>query len=155
MVDETEAEVVRQMYRWLVEEELTSSAIAKRLAERGVARRKGGDPSGWAQSTVSDMLTNTFYKGVGYYNRTKKVDALANLGWKGVTRTGELATSPPRPYKARRGMDPAQGPGDRRSRNLLGFGPGATQKEWPQSESQQQKAQQLPLEGFACLRPLR
>ncbi|MCA1837337.1 MAG: recombinase family protein [Actinobacteria bacterium] len=75
VVDETEAEVVRQMYRWLVEEELTSSAIAKRLGERGVPRPKGGDPSGWAQSTVSDMLTNPFYKGVGYYNRTKKVDA--------------------------------------------------------------------------------
>ena len=63
------------MYRWLVDEELTSSGIAKRLGKQGVPRKKGGDPSGWSQSTVSDMLRNTVYKGVGYYNRKKKVDA--------------------------------------------------------------------------------
>jgi site-specific DNA recombinase len=99
VVDETEAEVVRQMYRWLVEEELTSSAIAKRLGERGMPRRKGGDPSGWAQSTVSDMLRNAFYKGVGYYNRKKKADATRPWMQRGYKdrRAGNLSSKTLRP----------------------------------------------------------
>jgi site-specific DNA recombinase len=99
VVNDTEAEVVRQMYRWLVEEELTSSGIAKRLSEQGVPRKKGGDPSGWAQSTVSDMLRNTFYKGVGYYNRTKKVDATQPWMERGYKdrRPGNLTSKTLRP----------------------------------------------------------
>jgi site-specific DNA recombinase len=99
VVDETQAEVVRQMYRWLVEEELTSSGIAKRLSEQGVPRKKGGDPSGWAQSTVSDMLRNTVYKGIGYYNRTKKVDASQPWMQRGYKdrRPGNLTSKTLRP----------------------------------------------------------
>jgi site-specific DNA recombinase len=74
LVDETEAEVVRQMYRWLVEEELTSYAIAKRLRERAVPTRKNRK-LGWAQSTVIEILRDPTYKGEAYYNRTKAADA--------------------------------------------------------------------------------
>jgi site-specific DNA recombinase len=74
LVDETEAEVVRQMYRWLVEEELTSYAIAKRLRERAVPTRKNGK-LGWAQSTVIEILRDPTYKGEAYYNRTRATDA--------------------------------------------------------------------------------
>jgi site-specific DNA recombinase len=99
MVKESEAEVVRQMYRWLVEEELSTSAIAKRLGECGVPRPKSGDPSGWPQSTVSDMLRNAFYKGVGYYNRNKRVDATQPWMQRGYKdrRPGNLTSKTLRP----------------------------------------------------------
>ena len=43
VVEESEAAVVRQMYRWLVEEQLSSYAISERLRERGVpTSRQGG-----------------------------------------------------------------------------------------------------------------
>ena len=74
LVDEAEAEVVRQMYRWLVEEELTSYAIAKRLRERMVPTRKNSK-LGWAQSTVIEILKDPTYKGEAYYNRTRATDA--------------------------------------------------------------------------------
>lgn len=74
LVDETEAEVVREIYRWCVEEGLSTYAIEKRLRERGVPTRKGS-ALGWCQSSVSDILRDTVYKGEGYYNRTKRADA--------------------------------------------------------------------------------
>jgi len=42
VVEESEAAVVRQLYRWLVEEQLSSYAIQRRLIERGVPTRQGG-----------------------------------------------------------------------------------------------------------------
>jgi hypothetical protein len=56
--------------------------------------------------------------------------------------------------KAQRGVDTAQGSGNHRSTDL-GFGPGAAQKQSPQSCSAQQQKASLSLEEFACLRPLR
>src|SRR4029079_5476931 len=41
-VEEREAAVVRQMYHWLVEEQLSSYAIQKRLIERGDPTPQGG-----------------------------------------------------------------------------------------------------------------
>jgi site-specific DNA recombinase len=54
---------------------------------------------GWAQSTVSDMLRNTVYKGVGYYNRTKKVDATQPWMQRGYKdrRPGNLTSKTLRP----------------------------------------------------------
>lgn len=56
-VDEAEAETVRQVYRWLVEEQLSSDAIALRLAERGVPTRKGALRH-WQQRTVFGLVRN-------------------------------------------------------------------------------------------------
>ena len=75
VVAEAEAEVVRQMYHWLVEEGLSSYAIQRRLTERGVPTRHGAI-KGWCQSTVIAILRNPLYKGEGYYNRTGPVDAV-------------------------------------------------------------------------------
>ncbi|MDP9374765.1 MAG: recombinase family protein [Chloroflexota bacterium] len=75
VVAEAEAEVVRQMYRWLVEEQLSSYAIQRRLTEREVPTRHGRT-QGWCQSTVVAILGNPLYKGEGYYNRTGPVDAV-------------------------------------------------------------------------------
>jgi site-specific DNA recombinase len=72
VIEEAEAEVVRQMYRWLVEDELSSYAITKRLVLRGVPTRTA---QAWRQSSVIDILHKPLYKGEGYYNRTMPVDA--------------------------------------------------------------------------------
>ena len=74
-INETDAEVVRQMYRWLIEEEMSSAEIAKRLSLLGIKTRKGGKKQ-WGQSTVIDILRNPVYKGQAYYNRTMQADAV-------------------------------------------------------------------------------
>jgi site-specific DNA recombinase len=61
-VEEHEATVVRQMYRWLVDEQLSSYAIQKRLIERAIPTRKESG-RGWSQSTVIRILSSTTYKG--------------------------------------------------------------------------------------------
>lgn len=98
VVDETEAEVVRQIFRWCVEERMSCYAIEKRLRQMGVPTRKGG-AYGWWQSSVGDILRNTFYKGVGYANRTKKADAkrpAKERGFKDL-RPGNLRSHSERP----------------------------------------------------------
>jgi len=81
---EAEAEVVRQMYRWCVEEQLSSYAIHKRLTLQGVPTRKH-HRRGWAQSTVIEILRDSVYKGDGAYNRTGPGDTqrpYMQRGWK-------------------------------------------------------------------------
>jgi site-specific DNA recombinase len=75
LIHPVEAEIVRQMFRWLIEEELSSYAIEKRMVLQGVPTRGGPAHQGWCQSTVSGILRNPIYKGEGYYNRTRAVDA--------------------------------------------------------------------------------
>jgi site-specific DNA recombinase len=98
VVDETEAEVVRQIFRWCVEDGLSCYAMEKLLRERGVPTRKGR-ALGWCQSTVGDVLRDTVYKGVGYYNRTKRVDARRPVGGTGFKdlRPGNLRSHAERP----------------------------------------------------------
>src|SRR3954453_10585820 len=79
VVEESEAAVVRQLYRWLVEEQLSSYAIQRRLIERGVPTRQGGG-RGWAQSTVIRILSNSSYKGQGWYNRRRAADRVQPHG---------------------------------------------------------------------------
>jgi site-specific DNA recombinase len=98
VVDETEAEVVRQIFRWCVEDGLTCYAMEKLLREQGVPTRKGR-ALGWYQSTVGDILRDTVYKGLGYYNRTKRVDAKKPVGAMGFKdlRPGNLRSHAERP----------------------------------------------------------
>jgi len=97
-INETEAAVVRQMYRWLVEEELSSYAIQKRLTERGVPTRHR-NTQGWCQSTVIGMLRNPLYKGEAFYNRTQRADARRARGPRGLkdVRPGNLRSRGLRP----------------------------------------------------------
>ncbi len=83
-INDAEAEVVRQMYRWCVEEQLSSYAIHKRLTVQGVPTRKH-NRRGWAQSTVIEILRDSVYKSEGYYNRTGPGDTThpyMQRGWK-------------------------------------------------------------------------
>ena len=72
------------MSRWCVEEQLSSSAIHKRLTLQGVPTRKP-NRRGWAQSTVIEILRDSVYKGDGAYNRTGPGDTQRpsmQRGWK-------------------------------------------------------------------------
>jgi site-specific DNA recombinase len=74
LVEDQEAMVVQQMYRWLVEEQLSSYAIQQRLTAQGVPTR-GTNAQGWAQSSVIRILSNPIYTGNAWYNRSQVADA--------------------------------------------------------------------------------
>ena len=61
VVNEAEAEVVRQIYRWCVEEQLSSYAMQRRLTMQGVAPRKAKHGR-WAQSSVIEILRDSSIK---------------------------------------------------------------------------------------------
>lgn len=73
IIDPGEAAIVQQMYRWLVEEQLSSYAIQQRLTDQGLPTR-GHNAQGWAQSSVIHILRNPLYKGEAWYNRTQAAD---------------------------------------------------------------------------------
>lgn len=74
LIEDSEATVVQQMYRWLVEEQLSSHAIQKRLTEQQVPTR-AQNTQGWCQSTVIEILRNPAYRGEAIYNRYQARDA--------------------------------------------------------------------------------
>jgi hypothetical protein len=63
MINEREAEIVRQIYRWCVEEQFSSYAIHQRLTAQGIPPRKSTRGQ-WAQSRVIEMLRDSIYTGV-------------------------------------------------------------------------------------------
>jgi site-specific DNA recombinase len=83
VINETEAEIVRQIYRWCVEEQLSSYAIHQRLTVQGIPPRKAS-PRGWAQSSVIEILRDSLYKGEAYYNRTQPGDGRRPYGQRGL-----------------------------------------------------------------------
>jgi site-specific DNA recombinase len=83
VINETEAEVVRQISRWCVEEQLSSSAIHQRLTAQGLPPRKAS-PRGWAQSSGMEMWRDSLYKGEAYYNRPQPGDGRRPHGRQGL-----------------------------------------------------------------------
>lgn len=70
VIDEVEAEHVRAMYRWVLDEGLSLRAIAKRLNSSGVRPRKA---QRWTSSTVYRVLTNAAYVGRATYHRCESI----------------------------------------------------------------------------------
>ncbi len=97
-IDEKEAEVVREIFRWVVEEQMTSHAIKRRLNDRSVPTRKK-HLRGWWQSSVIQVLRNPVYKGEAYYNRRMYVDTWRPNGERGFKdmRQGSLRSRTLRP----------------------------------------------------------
>ncbi len=62
-----EAEVVKQIFGWLVSEQMSTRAIAKRLTEHGFSPPRGGNR--WGSSTVRRIIGNETYAGTTYYNK--------------------------------------------------------------------------------------
>lgn len=67
VVHEEEAELVKQIFYWYVEESISTRNIAKRLNLMGIHPRKGG--KGWDPSVIRLILTNEVCIGKAYYNR--------------------------------------------------------------------------------------
>ena len=83
VINEAEAEMVRQIYRWCVEEQLSSYAIHRRLTAQGIPPRKAKHGR-WAQSSVIEILRDSIYKGEAYYNRTQPGDVRRPYGLRGL-----------------------------------------------------------------------
>lgn len=79
-IDETQAQVVREIFDRYAREGESVGAIARWLGERGVLTRTGA--SGWSQSTIWTMLRNPAYAGRAAYGKTRMVERRAR-----VTRT--------------------------------------------------------------------
>ena len=87
VVNEAEAEVVRAIYRWCVEEQLSSSAIHRRLTMQRVPPRKS-KYGRWAQSSVIEVLRDSLYKGEAYYKRTQPGEVRRPYGRRGLKDRG-------------------------------------------------------------------
>ena len=72
-VAEPEAQVVRQIFRWHVDERLSVRQIALRLTESSHVTATGLPR--WGTSTVTRMLHNEAYIGTMYYNRSESVSS--------------------------------------------------------------------------------
>lgn len=59
-INEQEASVIRQMYKWYTEEGFGGAKIANMLNERGIKTKRGNN---WSQNSVCRILTNEIYTG--------------------------------------------------------------------------------------------
>ncbi|MGB2815126.1 MAG: recombinase family protein, partial [Dehalococcoidales bacterium] len=69
IINETEANNVRQMYHWLVNDGMSTTGIANRLNSLRVPAKHGGY---WSKQVVSAILTNKSYAGKTYAFTTAK-----------------------------------------------------------------------------------
>jgi site-specific DNA recombinase len=94
VVNEAEAAVVRQLFAWLVEEQLSTYALAQRLTAQGVPTRHGQAP--WSPATVYKILNSRLYTGTHYYNRSMNAPEPARDGT-GLRRPTKDPRRCPRP----------------------------------------------------------
>ena len=85
VIDAAEAELVRTLYDWLVDEHLTIRQILKRL-NAGPWRPRSGKPC-WSTSVVHHILSDPVYTGTAYANRYDYVPAARPRRPAGRTRT--------------------------------------------------------------------
>ncbi len=71
VIDELEAEFVRMLYSWLIDEQLTIRQILKRLNVGPWYPRSGKRP--WSASVVHHILADPIYSGTAYANRYRFV----------------------------------------------------------------------------------
>ena len=68
---EEEAEIVKNIFNWYVEDKLNLREIALRLNELHVKSPRGGK---WRGPNIGSYLSNSIYTGTGYANRFKAVE---------------------------------------------------------------------------------
>lgn len=73
-VDESEAVVIRRLFRWCAEEQLSILAICRRLdgEERNFERVPPRKAQRWLPTTVNTILRRQAYTGTAYYSRTRR-----------------------------------------------------------------------------------
>ena len=82
LVPNKDAEIVRMVFEWYVNERLGYQAIANRLDDMGV---KPVSTNRWQKNTIAEMLRNVQYDGKVCYNRKKTVTVIKD-GEKRVSR---------------------------------------------------------------------
>jgi site-specific DNA recombinase len=97
ILNETEAEVVRQLFHWLVDEQLSTYQMTKRINETGWRTRKGN--THWSAGYLRNLLSNAIYRGIYYDNKRKLVQA---------TRHNRPAQGPLKPRRTGRVVRPKQ-----------------------------------------------
>ena len=112
-VDEAEAEVVRMLYRWLIDERMTVRQILKRLAA-GPWRPRCGKRL-WSNCVVHRILSDPVYAGTAYANRHVFVVPRKPRSTGPRAGTADLP-----PAAAARGVDPDPGPGHHRRVDVSG-----------------------------------
>jgi site-specific DNA recombinase len=78
LIDEAQADVVRQIFRWHVEQGMSIRQITKRLSQQGYPVPRGGPR--WGETTVHRILRREAYLGTLYYNQCAWVAAPASEG---------------------------------------------------------------------------
>lgn len=83
--NEYEAPIIKQMFKWSAEDELTTFEIAKRLTAMRVPTYK--EDGEWSKDTVKEYLMNPVYTGKVRWNNRMRIKTMVN---------GELKISRPR-----------------------------------------------------------
>ncbi len=68
-IAEDQAEVVRQIFNWVIVDGLSLSEVKRRLEIQGAANPSGG--TRWLTSTLGSMLANPAYAGTAMFGRTR------------------------------------------------------------------------------------
>lgn len=72
VVNEENAEIIRKIYHWFVEEDIGKREITRRLYKQGILSPKG--KKRWGKGTLNRILScETYAKGVIYYNKSESV----------------------------------------------------------------------------------
>ncbi len=71
-INATEAEVVKKIFHWSVDEGLSAREITRRLTQLAIPRKKGG--SVWGKSMVTKILKCENYIGNFFYNRREGIE---------------------------------------------------------------------------------
>jgi site-specific DNA recombinase len=94
VIDDVEADLVRTMYSWLIDERLSIRQILKRLNFGPHRPRCGRLP--WSASTVHHILADPIYSGTAYSNRYRYVPPKRPRRTRGP-HTAEASCRQPRP----------------------------------------------------------
>ena len=94
-VDPVQAIVVKQIFTWYTQDNLTIGAIVRRLNEERAPAPQGGK---WGNSTVSRLLCQSAYKGTAYYGRTQQ--DFSGVGQPRKQGQGRLQQPRPQPRPA-------------------------------------------------------
>ncbi len=85
VINEAEAEIVRMIFRLLIDEQLSAYQIGERLYESGIRTRHGKER--WGSGTLVNLMRNPVYTGLYHYNKRQHVPAKRrNMPGAGPTR---------------------------------------------------------------------
>jgi site-specific DNA recombinase len=71
VIDEVEAQNVRAMYRWVLEEGMSARQVAKRMNASGIRPRRA---QVWVAGSVYNVLTNPAYAGMATYGKREPAE---------------------------------------------------------------------------------